>query len=550
MAPCVSFALTSLLLATRPAWNLVSAEGPEKRGGGGESHDIPGHPIHTIRLHRYDHSGLESMLEKEARWHQRLPSHTIIDRGGGGGQQQEEHASSSASSSSFVELSAIQTTALKRHHEEHRLAVVDKSTTRSAPPGRKGARHEESSRLSPDVPPSARDPETPAPAVVRMVGLSSQYVGPIGIGTATSDCEASGRSSSECVAQAQSVQWVIYDTGSTNIWVVSDLCTSEYCRAPGMSVYDHTLSQTYRDLPDGGVYLDIEFGTGKLSGPQGRDDVHVGPFTVKQQVFGLIEQKVGEAFRALPFEGILGLSFPSMAAAGSPSFFENLINQRLLHQNVIALYLSPTDRSNNAMFWGGVDPRVVGGPMYFFDVINEHYWSLELVSLAIGSEIFLDSRTNTRPHHGAATSSPRAILDSGTTYLTAESGVFEKIVSRLPDMPCGEMTDSSHPPLTISLRDVDGVIRPFVLERHQYMVIDNDGRCWPAVMRIDLPVEQGPGIVLGDTFLKVFVSLYDRGDGTPGVARVGLAPARHGSEVEDRIRELTKDQVKFERRPS
>jgi len=44
--------------------------------------------------------------------------------------------------------------------------------------------------------------------------------------------------------------------------------------------YSNKNSETYKE-PTGGVqYLDIEFGTGELKGPQGVDDFHIGPFTV------------------------------------------------------------------------------------------------------------------------------------------------------------------------------------------------------------------------------------------------------------------------------
>lgn len=48
-------------------------------------------------------------------------------------------------------------------------------------------------------------------------------------------------------------------------------------------------------------------------GSQGIDDFHVGPFTVKDQTFGLIAEEIGDAFHTIPFEGILGMAFPSMS---------------------------------------------------------------------------------------------------------------------------------------------------------------------------------------------------------------------------------------------
>merc|ERR1719272_2859557 len=52
--------LTLVMLAVR------LAQGTEVQG----AHEFhPGHPPHHVtRLHRYDHSGIDSMLEAEARW--------------------------------------------------------------------------------------------------------------------------------------------------------------------------------------------------------------------------------------------------------------------------------------------------------------------------------------------------------------------------------------------------------------------------------------------------------------------------------------------------
>ena len=41
-------------------------------------------------------------------------------------------------------------------------------------------------------------------------------------------------------------------------------------------------------------------------------------YVVKNQTFALIEEEVGQVFEEIPFEGILGLAFPSMSAHGVP----------------------------------------------------------------------------------------------------------------------------------------------------------------------------------------------------------------------------------------
>ena len=88
---------------------------------------------------------------------------------------------------------------------------------------------------------------------------------------------------------------VVFDTGSTNLWISSDLCKTEPCISKDRHRYSHLLSETFRE-PQDGQDLDIEFGTGELKGSQGVDDFHVGPFTVKDQTFGLIAEEIGCAW--------------------------------------------------------------------------------------------------------------------------------------------------------------------------------------------------------------------------------------------------------------
>ena len=100
-----------------------------------------------------------------------------------------------------------------------------------------------------------------------------------------------------------------------------------------------TCLQTYSEsssLAD----LHVQFGTGSLSGPMGVDDLHVGPFTVFNQSFGLIQKAEGSVSRTRLLEGILGPAFPAMAARGSSPFFDTIIEQKALKSNKFAFYFS------------------------------------------------------------------------------------------------------------------------------------------------------------------------------------------------------------------
>merc|ERR1719482_869432 len=95
---------------------------------------------------------------------------------------------------------------------------------------------------------------------------------------------------------------VVFDTGSTNLWVTGDKCQKELT-----GKYMKEKSPTWHDESNS-YQVHIKFGTGQLKGPTVRDTVRIGPFEVKDQIFGVIEEEIGDIFKKLDdFGGIFGL---------------------------------------------------------------------------------------------------------------------------------------------------------------------------------------------------------------------------------------------------
>ncbi|CAK0898266.1 unnamed protein product, partial [Prorocentrum cordatum] len=139
----------------------------------------------------------------------------------------------------------------------------------------------------------------------------------------------------------------------------------------------------------GEAQLHIEFGTGRIDGPQAVEDFHVGPFTVYNQTFGMIQVQDGKVFEEVPFEGILGLGFPSMSANGVTPFFDNVVKQKTLSKSEFSFYFSRESKAGNAVFWGGVDPAFYSEPIEYFHVDDPYYWSVPLLSFKIGNQTML-----------------------------------------------------------------------------------------------------------------------------------------------------------------
>ncbi|CAJ1363184.1 unnamed protein product [Effrenium voratum] len=511
----------------------------------------PGHEaVHVTRLHRYEHEGMASFLE--ARWKDSKEAADVfwVPR------------------CAFVgaEAPGFETPGLRA-----RFQVAGSSSqgppSHVAPPGPagRGLWVQRSGRCAQERYHGLEVPDENHPAETRLTSLESQYIGQIGVGSVLypSGCEpksesliylgpaeyakASEEQKKSCHVRDESLVWVVFDTGSTNIWVSSVLCTRGPCASSSRSRYNRTNSRTALPPRHSGT-LQIEFGTGRIAGPEGVDDFHIGPFSVYKQTFGMIESEDGRVFEEVPVEGILGLAFPAMAANGIRPFVDGIIENKAIGKNEFAFYFSPDDVAGNAVFWGGVDHAFYRGDIEYFPVVEPYYWSVELADFKIGDDSLLGlllpegegelamSHSHKKRHHRTTF---KAIVDTGTTFFTAQGRLFREVMSRLSVAPCNRLTEESHPNITYTLVNTAGSPRDFVITNKQYMLASSEGEeaeCTPAFMLIDVPRAHGPGMVLGEVFLRIFFSVFDRGSGRVDEARLGLAASIHDASSKFRLK--------------
>merc|ERR1719161_1598472 len=86
-----------------------------------------------------------------------------------------------------------------------------------------------------------------------------------------------------------------------------------------------------------------------------------------------------------------------------------------------------------------------------------------------------------------------------------------------------------YPKLTYVLRDSEGELHELQLSDMTYMAADPNGNCFPGVMEMEIGTESaGPGMILGETFMKHFFTVFQRGTDTKQ-AQVGFATAKLGA---------------------
>jgi len=336
--------------------------------------------------------------------------------------------------------------------------------------------------------------------------FKTEYIGSIGVGTLAG-------------GNAQFNARVVFDTGSTNLWVASNLCKTHPCNDakaklfydPHKSITQEEFIHTNNKTGD----IDCHFGSGELIGPLHTDHFHVGPLVVKKQPFAMIRKMNGYVFESFPFEGILGLGFKSMSFAGIDPFFDHVIAQKLLTNNEFAFFMNVDSTKPSSLLWGGIDKDLYHGPIRMFPVTDAHYWSLDLLDFKVGNTSLLDSDPKKRVKH--------LVVDSGTTYFTAPSGLHSKISQALSSEDCTNV--KNHPDLTYVLRGTDGKAYDLVVSQETYMIGDHTNYCNAAFWPLNVNNKHGPAMLLGEVFMRHFFTVFHRGDGKDSSAKVGFAPA-------------------------
>lgn len=210
---------------------------------------------------------------------------------------------------------------------------------------------------------------------------------------------------------------VIFDTGSSNLWVPKVGCT--HCGNPFFgkkSKYDHETSSSYAE---DGKDFEIMYGSGSVSGFFSLDDVTLADdIVIKGQRFAEVQDAggLGMAYSFGKFDGILGLGFTSISIDGTPTVFENAIQQNAVDQPVFSFYLG--DNGPGELTFGGYDTSKFTGDLTYVKLLSATYWEIALDGAAAG-----DYHSTPNDDGSPIT----AIVDSGTSLITGPKKEIAKL---------------------------------------------------------------------------------------------------------------------------
>lgn len=226
--------------------------------------------------------------------------------------------------------------------------------------------------------------------------MDAQYYGEIGIGSPPQTFT------------------VIFDTGSSNIWVPSSKCYfSLACYFH--SKYKASKSSTYKANGD---RCKITYGSGSISGFFSQDNVQVGDLIVKDQVFIETTREGSLIFVLAKFDGIVGLGFPEISVGKVPPIWSAMVEQNLVNENVFSFWLNRNadDTNGGEIVFGGVDPKHYKGDHTYVPVSRKGYWQFDMGDFLIGGK-----------STGFCAGGCAAIVDSGSSLLAGPTSIVTQV---------------------------------------------------------------------------------------------------------------------------
>ncbi|XP_067863959.1 pepsin A-like [Heptranchias perlo] len=296
---------------------------------------------------------------------------------------------------------------------------------------------------------------------------------------------------------------VVFDTGSSNLWVPSDYCSSSACN--DHRKFDPTASSTFQMSKK---YLSIQYGTGSMTGILGYDTVRVSGIDITHQEFGLSTTEPGSFLYYAKFDGVLGLAYPNLALSGATTVFHNMMSERLVEEPIFAFYLTRFDRSGSEVVFGGVDPNHYTGQINWVPVTEQGYWQILVDSVTIDGRVV------------ACNGGCQAIVDTGTALLTGPSGPISRIQQYIGategsygqySINCNNLPNM--PDVVFKINGIDYPLSPSAY------TLQGQYGCSSGFGAMSLPSYSGDLWILGDVFIGQYYSIFDRGNNQVGFAQ-------------------------------
>ncbi|KAJ3312553.1 Vacuolar protease A [Boothiomyces sp. JEL0838] len=303
---------------------------------------------------------------------------------------------------------------------------------------------------------------------------------------------------------------VVFDTGSSNLWVPSTRCSDIACWLH--SRYDAAKSSTH---VNNGTKFAIQYGTGALEGVISQDTLTVGDLEVEEQGFAESTKEPGLTFAVGRFDGILGLGYDTIAVTGAVPPFYKMVQQQLLDEPLFGVYMGDANKGDEGgeITFGAVNHEHYTGSITWAPITRKAYWEVTMDSVKLGGKKFNVKAT-------------KAAIDTGSSLFavpTADADAINVAIGAKKSwngqytVDCATL--SKLPDLTLSFAG-----KEFSLSAKDYVLQVGEGSnqsCVSGFVGLEIPPPAGPLWIVGDVFLRKYYTIYDLGNN-----RVGFAKAK------------------------
>ncbi|KAJ7678536.1 aspartic peptidase domain-containing protein [Mycena rosella] len=202
---------------------------------------------------------------------------------------------------------------------------------------------------------------------------------------------------------------ILMDSGSADLWVASEACTST---AGGDCGQHQTLgSKSSSSFVASNTPFQVTYGTGAVAGALITDDVVVAGLQLKAHTFGVATQEtVDFSADTVPFDGLMGLAQSTLSQQKTLTPVESLAQNGLIADAITSYKISrAADNKNDGEITFGALDTTKFDPATLTTITNvntQGFWEGALDAVTVdGKDAGLAGRT--------------AILDTGTTLMVA-----------------------------------------------------------------------------------------------------------------------------------
>jgi len=343
----------------------------------------------------------------------------------------------------------------------------------------------------------------------------------------------------DCAGKTRQKFQVVPDTGSSDLWVPAENCSK--CRA-GTAKFD--ISQSC-DAVQVGNRITFRYGDGTVAtGGSFYDAVKIGDLEVAKQL--LIQVDTMESDTHMKSDGILGLAhhYASDRGLRGETFVSTLFREHPHLPAQFSFYLTGrgTAGGRSELVFGNPDLAHHSKETEFQYGKGDYMSTTELWLTSVWSIGWSGTGVDvTFPDRG--TLGAPALIDSGSSLLVIEPGVYDRLISELKwrftnchDLPeqqimscdCPPANDLSRvPQLVINVIDEQSQQFPLCMSPDEYILesvdpIDGRTSCVPSIQRGSS--SQPVPLIFGMTFMRAFYTTFDLKNGRIGFARSNMSP--------------------------